>query len=166
MATLTVWKFDNADGAQRALAVAEDLQKQQLIKLEDGAVVTWPAGAKRPKTIQMHSLTGSGALGGSFWGLLFGILFFIPLVGIAVGAAAGALRGSMKDIGIDDDFIRSVREKVTPGTSALFALTSDAVLDRVRSAMTDAGLHAELIDTNLSDEQEKALRETFGEDDD
>lgn len=165
MATLTVWKFDDAGGAQRALSVAEDLQKQHLITLQDGAVVTWPQDAKKPRTIQMHNLKGAGALGGSFWGLLFGILFFIPLVGIAVGAAAGALAGSMKDIGIDDDFIKDVRKKVTPGTSALFALTSDAVLDKVRDAMVGAGLHAELIKTNLSDDQEKALRETFTEDD-
>jgi len=165
MATLTVWKFDDASGAQRALTVAEDLQKQHLIDLQDGAVVTWPVGAKKPQTIQMHTLAGAGALGGAFWGLLFGILFFIPLVGIAVGAAAGALGGSMKDIGIDDDFIKDVRQKVTPGTSALFVLTSNAVLDRVKNAMDEAGLRGELIHTNLSDQQEQALRETFSEND-
>ena len=163
MATLTVWKFDDADGAQRALDLAEDLQKQHLIVVLDGAVVSWPPDAKKPKTTQLHDLAGAGALGGAFWGLLFGILFFIPLIGVALGAAAGALGGSMKDVGIDDDFIKSVREKVTPGTSALFALTTDAVFDKVRAAMADAGLHAELINTNLSDEQETALRDAFSE---
>jgi uncharacterized membrane protein len=162
MATLSVWKFDDAEGAQRALSIAEDLQKEQALNVIDGAVVTWPVGAKKPKTIQMHNLAGAGALGGAFWGMLFGILFFIPIIGLAVGAAAGALGGSMADVGIDDDFIESVREKVTPGTSALFALTSDAVLDKVKPAM--AGLHGELIHTNLSDQQEKALREAFAED--
>ena len=38
----------------------------------------------------------------------------------------GALMGSITDVGIDDDFIKQVREKVTPCTSALFALTSGA----------------------------------------
>ena len=42
---------------------------------------------------------------------------------MAVGAAAGALAGSLADYGIDDDFIKNVREKVTEGTSALFLLT-------------------------------------------
>lgn len=162
MATLSVWKFDDAEGAQKALSIAEDLQKQQLINVLDGAVVTWPVEAKKPKTIQMHNLAGAGALGGAFWGMLFGILFFIPLIGLALGAAAGALGGSMADVGIDDKFIKEVREKVTPGTSALFALTTDAVLDKVKPAM--AGLRAELIHTNLSDEQEKALRDAFSED--
>lgn len=163
MATLSVWKFDDAEGAQRALSIAEDLQKQQALNVIDGAVVTWPVGAKKPKTIQMHNLAGAGALGGAFWGMLFGILFFIPIIGLAIGAAAGALGGSMADVGIDDEFIKTVRQKVTPGTSALFALTSDAVLDKVKPAM--AGLHGELIDTNLSDQQEAALREAFSEDD-
>lgn len=163
MATLSVWKFDDAEDAQKALSIAEDLQKQQLIQVLDGAVVTWPVGAKKPKTIQMHNLTGAGALGGAFWGMLFGILFFIPLVGLALGAAAGALGGSMADVGINDRFIKEVREKVTPGTSALFALTSDAVLDKVKPAM--AGLRAELIHTNLSDQQEQALREAFSDED-
>ena len=102
-----------------------------------------------------------GALGGGFWGLLFGLLFFVPLLGAAVGAAAGGIGGAMRDVGIDDDFISTVRAKVTPGTSALFVMSSDAVLDKVSDAF--AGLHAELIETNLSEEEEAKLREAFAE---
>ena len=162
MATLTVWKFETAEGAQQALSIAEDLQKQQVVNVLDGAIVSWPAGAKKPRTTQLRNLAAGGALGGAFWGMLFGILFFIPLLGMALGAAAGALGGSMADVGIDDKFIKEVRDKVTPGTSALFALTSDAVLDKVKPAF--AGLRGELIHTNMSDEQEKALRGAFAED--
>ena len=50
---------------------------------------------------------------------------------MAVGAAMGALAGSMADVGIDDDFIRGVRDNVTPGTSALFVMSSNAVADKV-----------------------------------
>src|SRR5690242_9474574 len=83
MATLTVWKFDSDGGARNGLDVLEMLQKEELIQVIDAAVVTWPAGRKKPKTQQLHSLAGAGALGGAFWGLLFGLLFFIPLLGIA-----------------------------------------------------------------------------------
>jgi len=41
----------------------------------DGAVVSWPPDEKKPKTRQLHSTTGAGALGGAFWGLLFGLIF-------------------------------------------------------------------------------------------
>lgn len=161
MATLTVWKFPTADGAQEAVRTLEQLQSQELIKVHDAAVVSWPADKNKPRTRQLHNLAGAGALGGAFWGFLFGLIFFVPLFGLAIGAAAGALGGALTDVGIDDDFIKRVREKVTKGSSALFALTSDAVVERVREAF--AGQQAELLETNLSKEEEDKLREVFGE---
>lgn len=89
------------------------------------------------------------------------MIFFVPILGAALGAAAGAAAGSLTDVGIDDDFIRKTQDKVVPGTSALFLLTADAVLDRIQERF--AGGHFELIHTNLSNEQEKALREVFDE---
>lgn len=71
----------------------------------------------------------------------------------------GALTGSMADVGIDDKFIDGVKQRVTPGTSALFLLTSDAVVDRVKEAFQ--GADAELISSNLSSDQEAKLREVF-----
>ena len=162
MATLTVWKFDTPDGAEQATETLEALQRQELIKVHDAALVSWPEGKKKPKTRQLADLTGAGALGGAFWGLLFGLLFFVPLLGMAVGAAMGALAGSMTDVGIDDGFINSVRQQVTPGTSALFVMTSDAVQDRVQEAFE--GQKMELIATNLSSDEESRLREVFAED--
>ena len=163
MATLSVWKFPHAANAEQTLAVLEDLEKQQLLKLHDGAVVTWQPGDKKPRTRQLHPTTATGALGGTFWGLLFGLIFFVPLLGAALGAAGGALAGSLTDVGIDDGFIKSVRDQVTPGTSALFLMTSDAVVDRIKPELDKLNLHAELIKTNLSEEQEQAMRETLSE---
>jgi uncharacterized membrane protein len=159
MATLTVWKFPTASGASDAEATLETLSKQELITIVDAAVVTWPEGARKPKTRQLSSLTGAGALGGAFWGLLFGLLFFVPILGAAIGAGIGALTGSLSNIGIDDDFVKSVRDEVEPGTSALFVMSAGAVVDRVREAF--AGSQAKLIHTNLSNEQEAALRHAF-----
>src|SRR5207247_5324813 len=117
---------------------------------------------KKPKTEQLRNLTGVGALGGAFWGMLFGLLFFVPFFGLAIGAAMGAIAGHFAHYGIDDDFINSVRSKITPGTSALFLLTSVAVIDKVAAAVK--GQQFEIIQTNLSKEQEDQLREAFGED--
>jgi uncharacterized membrane protein len=102
-------------------------------------------------------------LGGGFWGLLFGLIFFVPILGLAIGAGMGALAGSMRDVGISEDFINNVRDKVTPGSSALFLLSSDAVIDRVQAEFT--GTQAELISTNLSMDQEQKLREAFSDED-
>ena len=161
MATLTVLKFENALGAENALEVLEDLSKKNLINLHDAAIVTWPEGKKKPKTKQLHSLAGAGALSGAFWGMLFGLIFFIPIFGLVVGAALGSLTGSMADVGINDEFIKSVRSKVTEGTSALFLLTTDAVKDKVFDAMKQ--FKFELIASNLSKEEENKLRAAFAE---
>lgn len=159
--SLTVLKFDSPDGAEKALEVIEDLNRQQLINLHDAAIVTWPEDKSKPKTKQLTSLTGAGAFTGAFWGMLFGILFLVPFLGVAFGAAMGAMAGSMADVGISDDFIKSVRSKVTKGTSALFLMTSGAVMDKVVDAMKD--MEFELIASNLTKEQEEKLREAFTE---
>jgi uncharacterized membrane protein len=161
MATLTVWKFDSAAGADDATETLRDLAAKNLIVIHDAATVRWEEGKKKPKTRQLANLTGAGALGGAFWGMLFGLIFFVPLLGAAIGAASGALAGSLRDVGIDDGFINRVRDEVTPGTSALFVLSSDAVMDKVREAFS--ANRPELIFTNLSTEQENAIREVFAE---
>ena len=161
MATLSVLKFDTPGGAEEALDLMKSLQKQQLITLQDAAIVTWPEGAKKPKTKQLISLAGIGALNGAFWGMLFGLIFFVPLLGLAVGAAFGAFGASMADVGIDDDFIKKTKDKVTEGTSALFLLTSDATTDKVVEQMKQ--LDFEIVSTSLSKEEEDQLLEAFSE---
>ncbi len=159
MATLTVWKFNSPDGADKALNNLRDLSKQELIQVQDVAIVSWPPGKKSPKTQNYGSMTGQGALSGAFWGMLFGLIFFVPFFGLAVGAAMGALSGQFTDYGINDAFIKEVRDQVTEGTSALFLMTSGAVQDRVSAAFKGDGM--ELIKSNLSQEQEQELREEF-----
>jgi uncharacterized membrane protein len=162
VATLTVWRYDSPDAAQQAADILADLERAGQVVVEDAAVVRWEVGKRKPRTTQVTSTTTAGALSGGFWGLLFGLIFFVPLLGAAVGAAAGAIAGSLTDVGIDDGFINRVRDQVTPGTSALFVLTSDAKLDRIHEAFAD-GPTGTLIDTNLTAEQEAALREIFGD---
>jgi uncharacterized membrane protein len=160
MTTLTVWKFDNPAGAQDALNKLVELSKQHLIQINDAAVVSWEDGKKKPKTQNYGSMTGQGAVSGAFWGMLFGLIFFVPLFGMAVGAAMGALSGKFADYGINDNFIKEVRDQVTEGTSALFLMTSGAVQDRVAEAFQ--GVSAELIQSNLTNDQEAQLMEDFG----
>jgi uncharacterized membrane protein len=161
MATLTAWAFPGAEDAEKAAEQLQQLQAQQLIKIEDAAVVSWEVGKKKPKTRQLSNMTATGALGGAFWGMLFGLIFFIPLLGAAIGAAVGAAAGSLTDVGIDDSFINGVKQRVTPGTSALFLLSSEAVMDRIKDVFKDTP--AELVASNLSADQEAKLREVFAE---
>lgn len=159
MATLSIWKFDSPNGAEKALRVLARLQAQRLVTLDDASVVEWSEGRRRPRTWQARDLTGPAALSGAFWGLLFGILFLLPIAGLAIGAAVGFATGALRPVGLSDEFLQTVRDEVTPGTSALFLLTSDAVVDRIRDVFADT--HAQLLVTNLGKEQEAALRHAF-----
>jgi uncharacterized membrane protein len=162
VATLSVLKFNDPYGAERVMIALQGMQEREMITLEDAAVVSWPQGNKKPTTHQLHSTAGAGTGWGAFWGFLFGLIFFVPFLGAAIGAGMGGLSGSLADVGIDDDFIKEVREKVTEGTSALFALTSGATApDKVVHELK--AYDFEIISTNLPEEQEKQLREAFAQ---
>lgn len=159
MSNLFVLKFNDELTPQQVLGTLKQLQDQQLIKVEDAAVVTRQMDGK-PKIKQANNLVGVGALGGAFWGLLIGLLFFMPLLGAAIGAGAGALGGKFSDIGINDDFIRQVGSSIQPGQSALFLLTRDAVADKVLPQLRQ--FKFELIQSSLSTEDEAKLHEMLG----
>jgi uncharacterized membrane protein len=158
MSSLVVLAFDDMDGAEEMRERMYDFQKRELITLEDAAVVVRKENG-RAKVKQAHSLVGAGALGGAFWGMLIGLLFFAPWLGLIAGAAGGAIAGKLGDVGIDDSFIKEVSEAIEPGESALFLLTRDAQLERIVEETTDVAF--EIIETNLSPEDETRLRETF-----
>ncbi len=160
MTTLTVWKFDTVDGADKALVKLMELQKQLLVEVVDAATVTWTPGHKKPTTHQLVPTTALGALDGAFWGMLFGFLFFMPMVGAAVGSLIGGLSGHFADYGINDEFINKIRAEITEGKSALFLMTGKVTEDKVAEAFK--GMEkGELIRSSLTHEQEKKLREDF-----
>src|SRR5687767_12489221 len=124
MNTLTVWRFDGPEAAeQEALPRLERLAALSLISVDDAVAVSWPEGRRKPSIRSLGSVTGGGDLWGGSWGMLLGLIFLVPIAGPAFGAAAGAFAGGLADFGIDDDFIKQVRDVVTPGTSALFLVT-------------------------------------------
>jgi uncharacterized membrane protein len=159
MSNLFVLAFETETGASEMLDTIKDLQKQELITLEDAAIVVRPEKGK-PKVKQAQSLVGAGALGGAFWGMLIGLLFFAPWLGLVAGAVGGAVGGKLTDIGIDDKFIKEVGETVEPGHSALFLLVVKAVEDKVLPELSK--YNATVLQTSLSEEDDAKLREAFG----
>jgi uncharacterized membrane protein len=150
------------DGAEEMREKMFDLQRRELVVLEDAAVVVRKENGQT-KVKQAHSLVGAGALGGAFWGLLIGVIFLMPWLGMAIGSVTGALSGKFTDIGIDDSFIKEVGNTVEPGQSALFLLTREANLDRIKEELSD--YEFEIIETNLSPDDETRLREAFAAED-
>jgi uncharacterized membrane protein len=158
MTSLVVLAFKTIDGAEQARDKLYELQKQQLITLEDAAVVRRNENGK-VKVKQAHSLVGTGALGGAFWGMLIGLLFWAPWLGLVAGAASGALAGKFTDIGVDDQFIKEVSDTIEPGHSALFLMSRDAQIERLKEEMED--YEFEIVQTNLSPADEQNLKDMF-----
>jgi uncharacterized membrane protein len=161
VATFTVWKFEDPGAAGGAAAILAQAEADGLVRVLDHAVLSWPAGAAQPTTT--HGTRGSGSrVGwGAFWGLLLGSVVATPLFGAAAGATVGAVtHDSLDDVGITKEQIDTLRWQVREGSSALFAVTEDANLDRLAERFR--GIDRVLIDTNLTDPERARLLERFG----
>ncbi|MBB5076127.1 DUF1269 domain-containing protein [Nonomuraea endophytica] len=156
MSNLIVIDYPDVATAETVRTRLFELQKQNLITLEDAAIVERREDGKI-KLHQTTSTTGIGAAGGALWGGLIGLLFFMPLLGMALGAAAGAAGGALTDVGVNDDFMKELGEKMPPGTAALFLLVRQSTPDKVIEQIAQYG--GEIIKTSLSTEDEKHLKE-------
>jgi uncharacterized membrane protein len=158
MATLVVIDYESEIRAEEVRIALLKMQKAYLIDLIDAVVVVREAQG-RVKLRQLYNLTAAGAASGGFWGALIGLLFLNPLFGFAIGAAAGAISGALRDVGIDDNFMRQLGETLKPGTAALCVLIRQMTADKVIEEIQKFG--GTLIKTNLSNENEAKLREAL-----
>jgi len=154
-----VWRFEAPRAADDALPKLCELSERRLIRIDDAALVSWPAPRRTPAVRSLGGLTRPGELWGGFWGVLLGLIFLVPLAGPTFGAGAGAVAAALADFGVEDDFLKRARELVIPGTSALFVLSDGSVADQLSSTLHQpGGMRLE-----LSAEQERRLREALGD---
>lgn len=147
--------YDDEYQAQEVRLRLLRMQKEYLIDLEDAVVAVRDAKGK-VKLHQIHDMTAAGAISGSFWGLLIGLIFMNPLLGLAAGAAGGAISGALTDIGIDDNFMKTLASELKPGTSVLFVLVKNLTEDKVLAELEGTG--GRLLKTSLSHEDESQLQ--------
>ena len=158
MATLVVIGYEDEVRAEEVRIALLKLQKEYLIDLADAVVVVRDQQGK-VRLRQLYNLTAAGAVSGGFWGALVGMIFLNPLFGFAIGSAAGAIAGSLRDVGIDDNFMKQLGQTIKPGTAALCVLirkmTSDKVIEEVQK------FGGTVLKTNLCHENEAKLREAL-----
>jgi uncharacterized membrane protein len=160
MTAFTAWKFDEPDGADRALQLLRGAADEGLVHIIDHAVVSWPVGVAQPRVSQGHEETWRSTGWGAFWGLLFGALFAVPVLGVAAGAVLGAVSQATARLGISQEQLERIRDEITEGTSGLFAVTDSGDLDRIGERFR--GVHMKLVESNLTDAERKVLLDTFG----
>lgn len=143
---------------QKAEEVREKLlamQKEYTIDLGDAVVaVKLPDG--KIKLNQLVNTTAIGAASGTFWGMLVGMVFMVPFVGAAVGAASGAISGLLTDFGINDDFMKSIAESISPGSAALFLLVKKLTTDKVLADLQ--GIGGTVLRTSFDKSMEDAIK--------
>jgi uncharacterized membrane protein len=159
MSDLIVFAFPNEKSAYEMDEAINRLKKEQLITLDDAAVVVRKHDGK-VKVKQAVNLVGTGTVGGAFWGMLIGLLFWMPWLGMAIGAVTGAISGKLADYGINDDFINEVAQTIEPGGSALFLLISKWTEDKVLDELSN--FKPKIVRTSLSKEEEHKLKAAFG----
>jgi uncharacterized membrane protein len=155
VSTLVVIDYENEVKAEEVRLALLKMQKEYLIDLDDAVVVVRDANGK-VKLRQLYNLTAAGAASGGFWGALIGLIFLNPLFGFAIGATAGAISGALKDVGIDDNFMKQLGQTLKPGSAALCVLIRQMTPDKVVEEIRHFG--GTLIKTNLCNENEAKLR--------
>jgi uncharacterized membrane protein len=160
MSTLVAIAYPDAATADQVRNELVQLTKEHMLQLEDAVVVEHRADGKI-KLHQAMSPSGAGAVGGAAWGGLIGLLFLAPLLGMAVGAASGAVAGKMADVGVNDDFMKTLGAKLQPGAAAVIMLGKADAPDRVLERVGKFG--GEVIQTSLDTEEEERLRAALGE---
>ena len=160
MSNLVAVAYPDESTASEVAQTLVDLQQERSIELDDLVVAIRKQDGKI-KLKQSFSPAGSGAAGGALWGGLIGLIFFMPLLGMAIGGATGAATGAMTDVGVDDDFMKQLGEKLQPGGAAIFVLVRQSTPDKVLPRISQYG--GEVIHSSLSAQAEETLQEALRE---
>jgi uncharacterized membrane protein len=161
MADLIVVSFDNEFKAEKVRLDMMRMQREHLIDLDEAAVVVHKSGGG----IRLHHnqhFTVPGMLTGGFVGTLAGLIVFNPvlaLFGMVTGTGLGAIIGALKEVGIDDDFMKDIASHLKPGTSALFILAKKAAPEQIVAELKR--YEGQIIQTSLSHEDQTRLREAL-----
>jgi uncharacterized membrane protein len=134
MSTMTAWRFAGTEGADNAVLRLKQLGDQQLIDVQDVAVLRWPQYATAPTAHEHVTEEGS-----------------------KVSALVHKFRHDV----IDSSMLESVKGDLTPGTSAIVLLSADAAIGTVAKAFE--GEDMELIRSNLSVQEQDQVRNAFGD---
>ena len=95
------------------------------------------------------------------WGGVIGTMLLVPVFGAVVGGLGGALVGSMTDVGVDDTFMERIGRELAPRTAAVFFIARQGNARAVLNGMAPFG--GEVLQTTISEDAERSLREALGE---
>lgn len=151
--------FEDENQGMAVLQSLKHLQTQEVLKLDDAAVIVKDAEGKvQVKNLTESNVKGGAALGG-FIGLLIGGLLF-PVAGLALGLAGGALIGKSLGNGVDKKFVKDVQESLNPGNSAILFIVSQEHVGVLINALEpyNGKIFQSSFDSEVEDEIRKSLK--------
>ena len=127
---MIVVAFENETDADQVLNSLKGLESMDIVDLKNAAVIVRDSsGVVKIKETSDFD-TKQGALGGAAAGAVLGLLGGGLFKGAILGAAGGAAAGKFIDLGLDDDFLKSVGDSLAPNSSAIVALVDFEQVDR------------------------------------
>ena len=130
----TAWRFSGTEGADEAVLKLKQLEAAKLIEVQDVSIIRWPQYAAEP-TVQEHVTQE--------------------------GSRVSSLMHRFTHSGIDSSMVQAAQADMTPGTSVLVLLTSEAAVDAFAKAFEGQGV--ELIRSDLSVQEQDQVRAALGD---
>ena len=158
MSHILVITFEDENQAPDVLRSLKNLEQQEMLNLEDAAVIVKNAEGKIQVKNMTETSVKAGAAAGGFLGLLIGGLLF-PVAGLALGAAIGAKLGQHFGNGVDKKFVKEVRESLTPGSSAILFVVNHENTNILITALKpfNGKIYQSSFDSAAEEEMRKAL---------
>lgn len=157
MSDLFVVAFGDELKAEQVRLDLLSLRRDHLIDVEEAVVVIRKDSGK----VRMHHsthFTVPGALGGGFVGMMVGLMLLNPVlaaIGGITGTALGAVTGALKELGIDEAFMKELASHLKPGSSALFILAKESQPEKIFEEIKK--FNAKILQTKLAHQDETKL---------
>jgi uncharacterized membrane protein len=151
VATLLAITYPDSDRANKAMGSVDWSHFDRLIDVKAACVITNENGETKVHPRGQHT-SGKAAAGGAL-GLLVGGLLGAPVVGVvaATGAVIGIRKQSQKEVGIDDEFLKSISDQIDSGGSAIVVLFEEGA-DNMKAAADIAQFGGKVHSTDLPPE--------------
>ena len=161
MSDLLVVVFDDEFKADQVRLDLMKMRHEHLIDLEEAVVVVCNSEGQ-VKLHHVSHFTTPTAFSMGFVGLLTGLILFNPILavmGLVSGSAIGAVVGALKEIGIDEKFIKKLAAHLRPASSALFILIKKGKPEAIKKEV--ARFNGKILQTSLAHEDINKLQKAI-----
>jgi uncharacterized membrane protein len=149
MPNLFVIGFDEAHKAEELCLKLQELQSKYVLDVQEMVVAIKDEKDKVKLHYKGRPLTANAVFPG-FCGSLTALIF--------MNATTGAATGALAAVGITPHFMKELAATLTPGGSALFALTGVPSPDRESILKELSGIGGKILTTSLSHSDEAKLQ--------